>query len=152
MKMRIRFIVPLLVSGTLVTNSFGVGTPLPPDSLTKEAGMACLGLVQRYSAESRRYNHDDMKKFITEQADDCKALLSYTILSSDKASSILDKIESNYGLRAIPYASEEEIRFRDNFHKNILFGAQKAANDEKFRYEMISLGGFILASPSSRNF
>ncbi|WP_241178969.1 hypothetical protein, partial [Enterobacter asburiae] len=95
MKMRIRFIVPLLVSGTLVTNSFGVGTPLPPDSLTKEAGMACLGLVQRYSAESRRYNHDDMKKFITEQADDCKALLSYTILSPDKASSILDKIESN---------------------------------------------------------
>ncbi|WP_340674026.1 hypothetical protein, partial [Enterobacter asburiae] len=59
---------------------------------------------------------------------------------------------NNYGLRAIPYASEEEIRFRDNFHKNILFGAQKAANDEKFRYEMISLGGFILASPSSRNF
>ncbi|MDU3925891.1 MAG: hypothetical protein E7H06_02245 [Enterobacter asburiae] len=152
MKMRIRFIVPLLVSGALVTNSFGASNPLPPDSLTKEAGVACLGLVQRYSAESRRYNHDDMKKFITEQADDCKTLLSYSIFSPDKASSTLEKIESSYGLRATPYASEEEIRFRDNFHKNIISGAQKAANDEKFRYEMISLGGFILASPSSRNF
>ncbi|WP_096978837.1 hypothetical protein [Escherichia coli] len=123
---------------------------VPPDSMTKEAGMACVGLAQKYASESRRFNPEEMKAFITEQTNDCRILLVYSMFKPKTAGVVLDKIESDYG-RFLPDASEE-AKFRDNFHKNIIAGAQRAARDKDFREEMVTLGGFAVSSPAHRNF
>ncbi|MCW6525284.1 hypothetical protein NFB71_02460 [Yersinia ruckeri] len=151
MKTCIRFIIPLLVSGAFLSSASGSDNLIPSDELTKEAGMACIGLAQKHSAESRRFNPDDMKEFIIEQTNDCRVLLSYSMFKPKTAGVILDKIESDYG-RFSPDVSGEEIKFRNDFHKNIMLGVQKAANDKDFRDEMVTLGGFAVASPAHRNF
>lgn len=146
-----RYAIPLLMFGTLLSNAYGSENLIPPDDLVKEAGIACIGIAQKYSSESRRFNPDDMKEFILEQTNDCMTFLSYSIFKPNTSSVILEKIESDYG-RFTPEVSDEEIKFRDDFHKKIISGARKAAIDKKFRDEMVTLGGFAISSPSHRNF
>ncbi|QLO47405.1 hypothetical protein HV216_10165 [Enterobacter cloacae] len=147
----IRYACPLLISFAFLSNSYGAESLTPPDDLAKEAGMACIGLAQKYSGESRRFNPEEMKEFIMEQVNDCRSLLTYTMFKPDTATVVLEKIESDYG-RFTPDVSEEEAKFRNYFHKNIISGAQKASKDKNFRDEMVTLGGFTVASPSHRNF
>ncbi|MBJ9257304.1 hypothetical protein I5495_08160 [Citrobacter amalonaticus] len=147
----IRYVIPVMASLVFLTSVHGEDILTPPDTVTKESEMVCIGLAQKYSSESRRFNPEDMKEFIIEQANDCRVLLSYLIFKPKAAPVILDKIESDYG-RFTPDVSEEEVKFRDYFHKNIITGAQKAANDKDFRDEMVTLGGLAVASPSHRNF
>ncbi|ECZ9313149.1 hypothetical protein A3T98_12795 [Salmonella enterica subsp. enterica serovar Newport] len=151
MNTHLRYVIPLLVFGVFLSNTYGSESLMPPDDVAKEAGIACIGLAQKYSAESRRFNPDDMKEFIAEQTKDCMNFLSYSIFKPNTSGVILEKIESDYG-RFTPDVSDEEIKFRDDFHKNIISGAQKAAVDKKFRDEMVTLGGFAISSPSHRNF
>ncbi|HAX5280150.1 TPA: hypothetical protein J1579_004154 [Escherichia coli] len=150
-KSYIRYAIPIVSSWLFLASAYGEEGLIPPDHVTKEAEIACIGLAQKYASESRRFNPDDMKKFVMEQTNDCRVFLSYSIFKPNTASIILDKIESDYG-RFTPDVSEEEAKFRDYFHKNIMSGAQKAAKDKAFRDEMVTLGGFAIASPSHRNF
>ena len=151
MKKRLLYVIPFILFGSFLSSVHGSESLVPPDDLAKEAGMACIGLAQKYSAESRRFSPDDMKEFIMAQTKDCTLLLSYSIFTPKTAGVVLDKIESDYG-RFIPDVSEEEFKFRNDFHRNIISGAQKAAKDKNFRDEMVTLGGFAVASPSHRNF
>lgn len=151
MKKHICHAISIAAYWFLLTSAHGEDGLIPPDTVTKEAELACIGLSQKYSSESRRFNPDDMKEFIMEQASDCRIFLSYSIFNPKTAGVVLDKIESDYG-RFTPDVSDEEAKFREYFHKNIMAGAKKAAKDKDFRDEMVTLGGFAIASPSHRNF
>ncbi|EKS7812780.1 hypothetical protein ACOGYR_001691 [Edwardsiella piscicida] len=151
MNIHSKIIITLLYSWVAMSHAKASDAIIPPDSIAKEAGITCIGLAQKYSSESRRFNPEDMKEFIMSQTKDCMVFLSYSIFKPNTADIILNKIESDYG-RFTPDVSTEEIKFRDYFHKNIISGAKKAARDKNFREEMLTLGGLAISSPEHRNF
>lgn len=143
-------LIPLLILSIIASPACYSSAKYPPNNLVSESSLACIGMAQTYGSESRRFDHDAVISFMSSQVDDCVQALSWLRFDSEAGKEIISKINSDWN-RTDVGSSDDESRFYVEFHNKIMSGASRAASDDNFLKEMVSLGQFYSSSKNHSN-
>ncbi|EPL4123865.1 hypothetical protein MWS69_002680 [Citrobacter amalonaticus] len=140
MKMNKSFLVHCLVAVSLaIPFCTKAATQQPSNDIVKESAFACVGMAQKYGSDGRRFAPEGVKEFISSQVDDCVRLLSFSMVNKNTGKDIRDEIESKWATTYYD-VTEDEYNFYGEFHRNIMTGSQRAAEDHGYLDEMVLFG------------
>lgn len=140
MKMNKSFLVHCLVAVSLsIPFCTKAATQQPSNDIVKESAFACVGMAQKYGSDGRRFDYENVKNFISSQVDDCVRLLSFSLVDKTTGKDILDEVENEWTTTYYD-VTDEEYSFYGEFHRNLMSGAQKAAEDHDYLNEMVLFG------------